>query len=179
MVFLKLFSIFAKIERKMFKDFTKYEIYEDGRIWSYSRKKFLKPRTNKDGYQQVALSDNEGKTKNYLVHRVVWEAVTGEPIPEGYEINHITEDKTENSFCSLNLMSHKENCNFGTRNERRAKAQTNGVLSKQVGAFKDDELVMTFQSTREAQRQGFNQGAISDCCNGKRKTHKGFVWRYI
>ena len=74
----------------MFKDYTKYEIYEDGRIWSYSRNKFLKPKID-DGYQRVHLTDNEGKQKWYLVHRVVYEAVTGEPIPEGMQCNHINE----------------------------------------------------------------------------------------
>ena len=58
----------------MFKNFTKYEVYEDGRIWSHKSNKFLKPITRKDGYQQVKLSDNEGKIKMYLVHRVVYEA---------------------------------------------------------------------------------------------------------
>ena len=69
-----------------FRDYTKYEVFEDGRIWSYWTNKFLKPQTTKDGYQQVNLYDYEGKMKHYLVHRVVWEAVTGSPIPEGYEI---------------------------------------------------------------------------------------------
>ena len=106
----------------MFRDFTKYEVYADGRIWSYKRNKFLKPQTNnKCGYQRVTLVDNEGKKKIYQLHRVVWESVTGEHIPEGYEINHISEDKNDCSFENLELLTHKENCNFGTRNERISK----------------------------------------------------------
>lgn len=27
-------------------------------------------------------------------------------------------------------------------------------------------------------RNGFNQGHVSDCCLGKRHTHKGYIWRY-
>lgn len=98
----------------MFKDFTKYEVLEDGRIWSYSHNKFLKPSTNNVGYQRVALSDNEGKIKWYLLHRVIYEAVTGKPIPEGYDINHIDERKDNNAKSNLNLMSHKENVNWAT-----------------------------------------------------------------
>lgn len=158
----------------MFRDFTKYEVYEDGRIFSYSHKKFLTPQPNKKGYQLVWLSDNEGKIKGYQVHRVVWEAVSGEPIPEGFQVNHINEDKTDNRFENLNLMTCKQNINWGSANERRAK-----TLSKQVGAFKNGELVFTFQSTAEAQRNGFSQSNISECCNGKLKTHKGYVWKYI
>lgn len=155
-------------------NFEKYEVYEDGRIWSYSHKKWLKPKTEKNGYQRVCLYDNEGKKKLYLVHRVVYEAVTGESIPEGYEINHISEAKDENFFANLQLISHKENCNFGTRNERVSKA-----LSKQVGAFKDGKLVMTFPSTQECGRQGFERSAVTRCCNGKLPHYKGYTWKYI
>lgn len=161
----------------MYKDFTKYEVYADGRIWSYKRNKFLKPATTKDGYQQVVLYDNEGKRKTYYVHRIVWEAVTREPILEGYEINHRNEIKTDNRFFeNLELLSHKENMNFGSRTERQAKS-----LSKQVGAFKNGELVMKFASTQEAERNGFQHSAVSMCCRGVKsyKTYKGYTWKYI
>lgn len=158
----------------MFRDFNKYEIYEDGRIWSYKTNKFLKPQTTKNGYKRVVLTDNEGKRKMYLVHRVIWESVTGSPIPEGYEINHLSEEKDENFFENLELVTHKYNMNYGSRTERAAKA-----LSKQVGAFKNGELVITFSSTAEAERSGFKHSAVSKCCNGERKTHKGFEWKYI
>lgn len=162
-----------------FRQYSNYEIYSDGSIWSYKYKKFLKPWTKKDGYKQVALYDDEGNKKYYYVHRVVYEAVTSSPIPEGYEINHISEAKDENMISNLELVSHKENCNYGTRNTRMKNTLTNGKLSKKVGAFKNNELVLSFPSLMEAQRNGFNIGNISECCNGKRKTHKGFEWRYL
>ena len=173
-----------------FRDFEKYEIYEDGRIWSYSHKKFLKPFTMKNGYQLVRLSDNEGNIKTYQLHRVVYEAIIGEPIPEWIDVNHIDECKTNNNFNNLNLMTRKENCNFGTRNARIIKSLTNNQklskaltnnpkLSKAVGAYKNGNLVMSFPSIAEAQRQGFDCSHISACCNGKLKTHKGYTWKYI
>lgn len=162
-----------------FRQYDNYEVFEDGRIWSYKKKRFLKPQTRKDGYQIVSLSDNEGKQKMYYVHRVVWEAVTGEPIPSNMEINHISEVRTENFFENLQLISHKENLNYGSRNLRISKAMTNGKLSKQVGAFKNNELVMTFPSAREAGRQGFCKSSVVSCCNCKRKTHKGYTWKYL
>lgn len=177
----------------MFRDFTKYEVYEDGRIYSYKKKRFLKPVTMKNGYQIVCLYDNEGKQKNYYLHRVVWESVTSEPIPSNMQINHIDENKENNARSNLELLSPKQNCNYGSRNSRianntnRSKAISKakkGIIPKanppkQVGAFKDGELIMTFQSTKEAGRNGFNQGNVSSCCNGKKKTHKGFEWKYI
>lgn len=163
-----------------FRDYDKYEVYEDGKIWSYYTNKFLKPQTRKDGYQQVQLSDNKGNKKRYYLHRIVWEAVTGAQIPEGYEINHISENKTENMVSNLELLSHKENLNYGSRNSKITKSMTNNPkISKAVGAFKNGELVMTFKSAREAGRNGFCKSAVVSCCNGKRKTHKGFEWKYL
>lgn len=173
-----------------FRDFDKYEIYEDGRIWSYKKNRFLKPTTAKDGYQRVWLTDNEGKEKWYQLHRVVWESVTGEPIPENLEINHIDERKDNNSKSNLELVSHKQNCNWGSRNNRISKSNTNNKklseamtnnpkLSKPVGTFKDGELVLSLPSINEAKRQGFNIRNVYSCCIGERKTHKGFEWRYL
>ena len=163
----------------MYKDFRNYEIYADGHIWSYKRNKFLKPQTRKDGYQQVVLVDNYGKKKMYTLHRVIYEAVSGEPIQDGLQVNHINENKTDNRFENLNLMSPKENVNWGSGIERCHKTQ-----SKQVGAFKNGELVMTFQSVNEAGRNGFNSGAVSACCRNcfnreGNNVYKGLTWKYI
>ena len=169
----------------MFRDFTKYEVYPDGKIWSYSHKKWLKPWTKKDGYQQVCLSDNEGKIKWYYIHRVVYEAVTGSPIPNGMQVNHIDENKANNNISNLNLMTPKENTNWGSGIERCTKAKINNPKrSKAVGAFKDGELVMTFPSANEAGRNGFNQCAVAACCRNcylreGNNIFNGFVWRYI
>lgn len=157
-----------------FRDYDKYEVYPDGHIFSYYTNKFLKPKTNKNGYQVVLLYDNEGNRKMYYLHRVVYEAVSGEPIPPNMQVNHIDENKENNAISNLNLMSPKQNTNYGTCISRRANTQ-----SKQVGAFKNGKLVITFKSTQEARRNGFNQCSVWSCCNGKRKTHKGYTWRYL
>lgn len=162
----------------MFKNYTKYEVFEDGRIWSYSRKRFLKPAKDRGGYYYLHLSDNNGDIKNYQVHRVVYEAIKGQ-ILEGMQVNHIDEDKSNNSISNLNLMTPKENTNWGTRTARATEKLTNGVTSKKVAAYRDGVLVMTFPSTQEAERQGYHSGHISECCNGKLKTHKGYQWLYF
>lgn len=161
------------------RDYKNYEIYSDGRIWSNLRNKFLKPQTTKDGYKQVNLVDNEGNKKWYLLHRVVYEAVTSEPIPKGYEINHIDENKENNSITNLELVTHKQNMNFGTCTKRIAKAN-----SKKVGAYKNGELVMVFQSVKEAKKKGFDPSAVSSCCRNcysrdGNNFYKGFQWAYI
>ena len=114
----------------------------------------------------------------------MYEAVTGYPIPEGYEINHRSEVKTENMITNLELVSHKENINYGSRNQRVAKANTNGKCSKKVGAFKNNELIFTFSSTQEAERKGFCHSAVSKCCRNcfnreGNNVYKGYEWRYL
>lgn len=165
----------------MFRDFTNYDVCEDGRIWSKVSEKFLKPRTTKDGYQQVCLVDNEGKKHWQYVHRVVYCAVNGLwNIPEGMQINHKNESKTSNQIANLELVTPKQNANHGTRTERSSAARINHPeMSKRVAAYKDGELIMCFPSINQARRQGYNKSNICDCCNGNRKTHKGFVWRYL
>ena len=162
-----------------FRDYSNYEIYDGGKIWSYKRSKFLKPSTLPNGYQKVTLTDNEGNGKSYYIHRIVWESVTGSPIPDGMQINHLSEVKTENFFENLQLVSPKQNSNYGSRNERIRKAKINGNHSKSVGAFKDGKIVMRFQSTKEAERQGYKHSAVSACCNGKIKTYKGYIWKFL
>lgn len=72
-----------------------------------------------------------------------------------------------------------------TNNQKISKSLTNNPKkSKTVGAFKDGKLVMTFPSTKEAQRQGFNSGNIVSCCRNcfnrpGNNIYKGYEWRYL
>ena len=165
----------------MFRDYSNYDVLPDGRIWSKKRNKFLKPVKNRDGYQLVFLYDNEGKRHNESVHKITFFAVNGLwEYPEGMQLNHIDENKENNHISNLELVTRKQNINWGTRNKRIAKALTNHPKkSKRCAAYKDGELVMVFQSTQEAQRNGFCSGEVSACCRGKIKTHKGLIWKYL
>ena len=159
----------------MYKDYKKYEVYDDGRIWSYASNKFLRPKTKINGYQEIGLVDNNGKQHWQCVHKIVYFAVNGLwEYPNGMQINHIDEDKSNNHISNLELVTPKQNINHGTRNARSAAAQ-----SKRVGAFKNGELQMVFASTMEAQRNGFCGSHVSACCRGERKSHKGYEWRYL
>ena len=73
----------------------------------YRQNKLLKPVNNGNGYFQIKLRKNH-KRKAYYVHRIVWETFKGK-IPNGYEINHIDQDKSNNCLSNLELVSHSEN----------------------------------------------------------------------
>lgn len=165
----------------MFRDYKDYDFTYDGRVWSFKTNKWMKPKVDKDGYHHIGLCVN-GEVNWYLNHRATYEAVSGKPIPEGMEVNHIDEDKSNNHFDNLNLMTPKENANWGTRNERASKARINHKdMSKRVQAFnKQGNLVYDFPSAHEAKRQlGFANSNISACCLGKYKSAYGYIWKYV
>ena len=83
------------------------------------KEKIFKPQIDHRGYYRVELW-KQSIGKRYKVHRLVWEAFNGS-IPEGLQVNHINEIKTDNRLENLNLMTPKENTNWGTGIERRAK----------------------------------------------------------
>lgn len=168
---------------KQLPNFSDYIILpNEGLIWSNKRGKFVGSKCP-DGYCGTTLTDDNGKVTSGNLHRFIYEAVYG-PIPEGLQVNHINEKKTDNRIDNLNLMTPKDNINWGTRNERARKTltgtRTNRIdLSRPVGAYKNGILQFTFPSTAEAERNAFSSGNISSCCQGKRKSHKGYEWRYL
>ena len=82
-----------------------YLIDTEGNI--YRNHKLMKPINNGTGYFQIKLRHN-GKRFNRYVHRLVWTTFKGE-VPDGYEINHIDHDKSNNSLDNLELVMHSLN----------------------------------------------------------------------
>ncbi len=171
-----------------------YKVSNWGRILSLNynhtgKSKLMTPVDTGRGYLMVRLRKNR-KRKWCLVHRLVAFAFLDNPenLPQ---VNHKDENKT-NNFVFLNedgtvnkeksnleWKTPKENSNHGTRNERIAKAMTNGKLSKRVLQLSlDGKLIREWPSTMECARNGFDHGAVCRCCNGKQKTHKGFRFMY-
>lgn len=168
-------------------NFSNYEIYpKDGVVWSLKMNRFI-GSISKDGYWKTSLVSDDGNIWKTNLHRIIYTACYGD-IPNDLQVNHIDEDKSNNSIFNLNLMTCKENVNWGRHNEKMAttllgnvnkKGKYNNSSSKAVGAYKDGKLVMTFPSTREAHRNGYLSSCISCCCRGKLKLYKGFEWKYL
>ena len=147
----------------------------------------MNPSKTTDGYLRVCLSKN-GENKWCLVHRLVAETFLENPEgkpeinhkiegDEGKKINMVifNEDGSINKEKStIEWVTRKENNNYGTRNERIAKTKSKRVLQFSLSG----ELIREWDSTMECGRNGFNQGNIVSCCNGKRKTAHGFIWMY-
>lgn len=109
------------MEKEIWKDIPGYEgLYQAsnlGRIRSliYNKVHILKTSNTGSGYYKVNLYLNK-VMKSPKVHKLVWTTFNG-PIPEGLEINHHNEKKNDNSLTNLELVTRKENNNFGTRTE--------------------------------------------------------------
>ena len=142
------------------------------------KERILKPSINHRGYYQVVLYKNS-KIKAYRINRLVYEAFNG-TIPENMQVNHINEIKSDNRLENLNLMTVKENINWGTGIERAAKKRINGKKSKSVLQFDlQDILIKEYPSTRQAEREtGFGHRNIINCCKGKLKQAYGYKWKY-
>lgn len=110
-------------------DFSNYEIYEDGRIWSNHWKRFLEGTLGHDDYIKVHLKCKNGVRGYFFLHRVIWYFFKGD-IPENMQVNHIDEDKSNNALSNLNLMTPKDNVNWGTCIERRAETLRNNGKNK-------------------------------------------------
>ena len=163
-----------------------YQISNIGRFKTLNyrgtgKEKIISGWLNTDGYRKVTLSKKGRKRITKSLHCLVYETFVGE-IPDGMQVNHINEIKTDNRVVNLNLMTSKENNNWGTANERRSKKLKNGVLSKAVLQLDKDtnEVVAQFPSVMEVERQlGLGSGHISACCRGERITAYNFKWSYL
>ena len=159
-----------------------YQVSNFGRIKSLNynhtgKEKILKQYYDSNGYKIICLCKNNIKT-TYLVHRLVAEAFIPNPnnLPQ---INHKDEDKTNNHVNNLEWCDAKYNHNYGTINERISKSQINGKRSKIVIQYNlDGTFVREWPSTMECGRNGYDQSSVADCCRGKLKTYRGFIWEY-
>ncbi len=160
-------------------------------IFSKLLNRYLTGTDDGHGYLRVTLKCTDGKQHSFMYHKVLWEAINGD-VPFGYELNHKDEDKHNFKLSNLELLTHKENMNYGTRTARAAEKLKGHIMpkhvlkkiiettSKKVYQYTTDGvLISVFPSTHEAARQtNYNRGNITSCCNGIRKTANGYIWSY-
>lgn len=127
--------------------------------------KELRPCKAGAGYLAVRLCGN----KHGYVHRMVASAFL-ECTGKDYEVNHKDENKSNNHVSNLEWVTHRQNCNYGTRNERC------GDPSCQVVAKYGNKVAYRFPSINAAGRSGFARTMVRECCNGKRAQYRGLTW---
>ena len=125
-------------------------------------------------YRSVQLFDLDGNGTRKYVHQLVANAFIGAP-EEGYQVNHIDENKSNNTADNLEWVTASQNVNYGTRCERDAAHKNKPVIQM----LNDGTIVGKYKSATFAQQKtGIWRTHISACCLGKAETAGGYLWRF-
>lgn len=166
----------------------RYQISNTGRVKTLKRQgtdeRILVGCIDRTGYLRVNLIDEVGNTKSYGVHRLVCLNFLTNP-EEKRTVNHKDGNKLNNQLSNLEWMTHGENHKhsydeLGRQSHMKGKSGKAHPNAKAVTRrCKVTGEVNHYETVRQAGNAGeFSEGHISSCCNGKRKSHKGFYWNF-
>lgn len=167
---------------RIIEGYTNYIIYSNGTIRNCKKDTLLNAKTyktTKAGYRTVSLRNDNGIRKTFLVHRLIYETFIG-VVPQGMQINHIDEDKTNNlilfnkegkvCYSNLEVVTPKENCNHGSRNIRISMSCTG--KEKITNKFK---VMVTNFKTGETDQEEYN--SMTELCKAH-PTQNRLTWYY-
>lgn len=157
--------------------FKDYIIVSSGVVISLKNRRFGKyccigNKTLSNEYASVSLSQ-DGKLSKIAIHKLV--AISFVPNPCGYkEINHIDENKSNNSVDNLEWVDHTTNMRHGSRTKRATESRKRAVAQVENG-----EIIAIYESAVDACSHGFVPSGITACARGKLNQYKGFDWIYL
>lgn len=158
---------------RIIENYPNYTISDKGEIVNTNTNKKLKGYIRKDGYVIITLSKGGKKYKCYL-HRLV--AETFIPNPDNLsQVNHKDEDKTNNCVSNLEWITPKDNCNYGTRNERQGLGHSKPIEQYDL----EGNFIKEWDSATQVERDlGFNHSNISKCCLGRYNVAYNYKWKF-
>lgn len=162
-----------------------YSATYDGRIISNRTGQEIYGSIDNSGYRRVCLSIGKFQyTKK--VHRLIAETFINNP-DDKPQVNHIDGDKSNNHVDNLEWSTPSENVShayqvLGKKSSGGHQGKF-GILHHQsipvisIDIEGNEEI---FNSMKDAERGlvGVSSKKVSEVCLGKRKTHKGYRWRY-
>lgn len=147
-----------------------YEVSTEGRLRRKLKSggyRYIKGSADKDGYMKLSIDG-----KYYRLHRLVCEAFKKDYSDE-LLCDHINGDVTDNRSCNLRMVDHKVN----TEN-RHIISSSKRYKVEQCDL--EGNVINTWKTATEAGRAlGIDARRISERCNGKGRTYKGYIWRKV
>lgn len=138
--------------------FNNYEINKKGQIRNYKTKILKKCSATSTGYVVVILKQN-GKNYSRAVHILVANQFI--PNPQNKPIvNHIDENKSNNCVENLEWVTHKENCQHGTRNKKIGERRSKPINEYDVNG----KYIRTWVSCAAFAKHYGIQRAAAYCC---------------
>ena len=105
-----------KSEYKTHPVYTMYAASKDGRIINVIRQKPNFGNKDKYGYLRCMVRKRgESVQKSYRCHRFIWETYNDE-IPNGFQIDHIDDNKENNKLDNLQLLTPSQNTKKSIKN---------------------------------------------------------------
>jgi len=156
------------------------EISTEGKLRNSNTQKLITPRVI-NGYKEfTGISTSTGNPCTYKVHICVAKAFNKVDNMDFDYIVFKNGDKSDASSNNLAWVSKYWAMNYYRRNNYIDMIPDHSKDSNKVEQYsKDGILISTYNSYGEASRciEGADKSKISECCAGKRKTHKGFIWK--
>lgn len=138
----------------------------------------IKQNPDKDGYMTVSLSKNSKKTRK-RVHRLVAEVFV-EGKKEGYVVNHLDGDKSNNEYNNLEWCTRSENDLHAFRLGLRVPTDGGTSIPVKVKDSTTGEIINTYQSLTEASEDtGLAVGSIHYRIHKENKTNDKYIWELI
>ncbi len=165
-----------------------YLISNYGRVMSFCKcRQGVILKQKQKTYLYVKFRNN-GKTKMFLVHRLVALAFIENKLNKPM-VNHIDGNKYNNHVSNLEWCTRQENAIHSMKVLGNIPPIGSRVLINQCGAnnlrarsvlqIKNGNILAEYKCINDATLEtGITHSGISRCCNGKQKTSKGFEWKY-
>lgn len=140
-----------------------YAINADGEVANLKTGLIVRG-SERNGYLRITI-----RNKQYSIHRLVWETFN-EPIPEGYYIDHIDGDKSNNALSNLRLVTQSDNMKNAMKNGHKGQ-----ILVLQYD--KKGNFIQEFESIQKAaDAMGVSHAAIRSAID-RNGTCKNYIWQ--
>lgn len=148
-----------------------YNVYSNGVVLNKDLTP-VKDYVDLGGYQYILVPNP------VRAHRFIWSAFNGE-IEGNLQVDHINNDRLDNSLENLQLMTSSENSI-----KARANSDVDRTM-KSIGVFdRNGKMVASYKSATEAERLTVDtitikHQRVSECIRGIKKDHRKLIFKRV